>query len=48
MRKVFDDLAFVNLFLLAPQPLYFIVGESIKLASDYADFYYPNSWEFIG
>ena len=45
---MFDDLAFVSLFLLAPQPLYYIVGESIKLASDYSDFYYPNGWQFFG
>jgi hypothetical protein len=48
MRKVFDDTALVSLFLLAPQPLYYIVGESIKLSSDYSDLYYPNIWQFIG
>ena len=34
--------------LLVPQPIYYIVGESMKLSSDFADLYYPNWYEFLG
>ena len=46
-RKLFDDLALVQLVLLIPQPIYYIAGESIKIGGPYADLYYPNKWEFV-
>ena len=46
-RKLFDDLAIVQLVLLIPQPIYYIAGESIKISGPYADLYYPNKWEFV-
>jgi len=47
-RKVFEDLAFLQLVLIVPQPIYFFIGELIKILGDFSDLFYPNKWAFLG
>mmetsp|Transcript_17946 Transcript_17946/g.24098 ORF Transcript_17946/g.24098 Transcript_17946/m.24098 type:complete len:90 (+) Transcript_17946:185-454(+) len=47
-RKVFNEVAILQLLLLIPQPIYYVVGESMKAASDFGELYYPNWYGFLG
>ena len=46
-RKFFQHMSFVQMVLIVPQPMYYIVGEIIKLSGDYSDLFYPNKGEFV-
>ena len=47
-KQVFEDIAFYQMILVAPQPLYYMVGELIKIFGEYHDLYYPHKGAIVG
>ena len=47
-KQVLEDIAFYQLLLVIPQPLYYMVGELIKIFGPYHDLYYPNKSAILG
>jgi len=47
VKKVFEDLSFVQLCFVVPQPIYYMVGELIKIFGQFGDFYYPFALDLV-
>lgn len=48
IRKVLFDLSFHCGIFVAPQPIYYIVVEFLKIGGKYKSLYYPNPWAILG
>ena len=48
VKLLFQDLAFYQLLLVIPQPIYYVVGELLKIFGPFHDLYYPNKSSIIG
>ena len=48
VKLLFEDLAFYQLLLVIPQPIYYFLGELFKIFGPYHDLYYPNKSSIIG
>ena len=48
IRQFLIELAILQLVLIVPQPIYYIIVEIMKVSGEYADLYYPSSGALVG
>ena len=47
-KKIIEDLAFHQVVMIAPQPIYYITCEFMKICGNYSTVYYPQPGAIVG